>query len=77
MIQKVRVVVPDDVKSHNGPYFARGTRVFVDDKEIKNMTDIVVRYPVDGPVQITLTILASGIDELDFDGFAEVEEVSQ
>lgn len=74
MIQKVKIELPEEVKTGKGerPYCAMGTKIFIDDKQIFNTTDIVVRYPVDGPVTIQLTILATNGSEIEFDGYAEV-----
>ena len=77
MIQKIRIELPEEVKTGKGdhPFCANGVKIFIDDKRIYNTTDdIVVRYPVHGPVTVTLTILVTDGSEVEFDGYAEVQE---
>ena len=75
ILQKVKILLPDEVKSDTGkhPFCAHGTRVFIDDKEIYNLTDITINFPVHGVTKVTLDILITGGSEVEFDGFAEVE----
>lgn len=72
---RVHIVLPEGVKDNPDlPFCAHGMKVFIGDKEVKNLTNIVVTYPVNGPVQIHLTILASGGDTgLDYDATADIE----
>lgn len=74
MYQRVRIELPEGIKGTNKPFMAHGVKIFIGDEEIRNVTDIVVTYPVNGPVRVDLTILASGVDEgLEFDGMADIE----
>lgn len=76
MVQKVRIELPEEVKTGKGehPFCALGTKIFIDDKQIHNTTDISVHFPVHGPVVVKLTILVMDGSEVEFDGYAEVEE---
>lgn len=74
MIQKIRIELPEEVRTGKGghAFCARDTKIFIDDKQIHNTTDIIVRYPIKGPVTVTLTVLVMDGSEVEFDGFAEV-----
>lgn len=76
---RVRIVLPEGVENNPDlPFCAHGTKVFIGDTGVKNLTNIIVTYPVDGAVQIDLTILASGGDVgLDYDATADVEVTSK
>lgn len=75
MIQKVRIELPEEVKTGKGgrPFCARDTKIFVDGKQIHNTTDISISFPVFGPVEVKLTILVTDGSEVEFDGYANVK----
>lgn len=75
MIQKVRIELPEEVKTGKGdrPFCAAGTKIFIDDKQIHNTTDLSVDFPVRGPAVVKLTILITDGSEVEFDGFADVK----
>ena len=56
---RVRIIPPESHEKPK-PHPAHGMRVFLDEIEMREVTNIVVNYPVQGAVQVTLTFLVSG-----------------
>lgn len=66
---KIRIEAPKVDKP--GPHTAHGTRIFLDDQELHEVGDIIVKYPAHkGPVSVDFSLLAT--ENLSLEANAEV-----